>query len=122
MKRVSHGWIHALSIIFAAVPFVFALVRAVRTGSDLRYFWLASASLIGAVVITAVGRSHAANTRSTGLLSLGVFVVATLFAVVAALLIGTRMGAGVLVVGSGFGFCFALANLFQMSARSRPPD
>lgn len=122
MKRISHGWIHALGIFFAAVPFGFALVRAVRTGSDLRYLWLASASLIGAVAITAVGRSHAANTRSTGLLSIGVFVVATLLAVAAALVIGTRMGPGVLVVGSGFGFCFALASLFHMSARSRLPD
>ena len=122
MKRVSHGWIHALSIIFAAVPFVFALVRAVRTGSDLRYFWLASASLIGAMATMAAGRSVSANAKTNVLLSVGVFIVATLLAVLAAVLIGTRLGPGVLVVGSAFGLCLALASLFHMSAGSRSAD
>jgi hypothetical protein len=47
----------ALSIFVAAVPFAFTLIRAARTGNDLRYFWVALASLLGALATVAVGRA-----------------------------------------------------------------
>jgi hypothetical protein len=43
-------------------------------------------------------------------LSAGVFLVATTSAVVAALLLGTTLGPGILVVGTAFGFCFAVGS------------
>ena len=52
MKRSYRDWrIHGISILFAAVPVAFAAVRAVRTGYDFRYLWVALASLLGASMV-----------------------------------------------------------------------
>ena len=115
MKRSPRSrWFHALSVVFAAVPFAFALVRAVRTGSDLRYLWIAIAALGGATATMAVARRHVSGPTAAVALSAGVFVMATLLGVLAALLLGTTLGPGVLAVGSAFGLCFAAACLLQM--------
>ena len=95
----------SLAILAAATPFAFALVRAVRTGNDLRYLWVALGSLGGAAVTTAVARR-----LSPALVATSVFVTSTLFAVLTALLLGTKLGPGILVVASGFGVCFAVAS------------
>jgi len=107
----------ALSILVAAVPFAFALIRAARTGNDLRYFWVALASLLGALATIAVGRAHANTPIAFVALSGGVFVIATLVAVLAAALMGTILGLGIIVVAAAFGFCFAVCALLHMLAR-----
>lgn len=118
MKRVPQSRrLFALSIFVAAVPFVFALVRAVRTGYDLRYFWVALASLLGAVATMAVGRAHVRRPIAVVAIVAGVFVIATLLAVFAALLIGTTLGLGMIAVGAAFGFCFAVGALLLILAR-----
>ena len=117
MKRVLQS--RRLSIFFAAVPFAFALVRAVRTGYDLRYFWVALASLLGAVATIAVAGAHVRRPIAFLTLAAGVFVIATLLAVFAALLIGTTLGLGIIAVAVGFGFCFAVGALLHILARPR---
>lgn len=120
MKQALHSRrLFALSILVAAVPFAFALVRAIRTGHDLRYFWVALGSLLGAVATIAVGGAY--SRRPIGVVSIvaAVFVIATLFAVLVASLIGTTLGMGMIVVGSAFGFCFAVGALLHVLARSR---
>ena len=109
----------ALSIFVAAVPFAFAVVRAVRTGYDLRYFWVAFASLLGAMATIAVGRAHMRRPIAVVTLVAAVFVIATLLAVLAASLIGTTLGLGIIAVGSAFGFCFAAGALLHVLARPR---
>jgi hypothetical protein len=120
MKRALHGRrFYALSICVAAVPFAFALVRAVRTGYDLRYSWVALASLLGAMATMSVGRANTRRPIPVVALAAGVFVIATLLAVLAALLIGTTLGLGVIAVGSAFGFCFAIGALLHVLAGPR---
>jgi peptidoglycan/LPS O-acetylase OafA/YrhL len=120
MKRSSQERrIHALSIVFAAVPFAFALIRAVRTGYDLRYLWVALASLVGATSVMVVGRAYSRRPHVVVALSAGAFVIATLFAVLAALPLGTKVGPGILIVGSAFGFCCAVSCLLHSLARPR---
>src|SRR5262245_16854403 len=109
----------ALSIVFVAIPFVFALIRAVRTGYDLRYLWVAFASLLGAVMVMTVGRTYSSTRRGVVALSAGAFVVSTLFAVLIALLLGVEIGPGSLLVGSAFGFCCAVSRLLHTLARSQ---
>jgi len=111
--------IHALSILFAALPFAFALIRFGQTGSDLRYLWVALASLLGATMVMAVGKAYSRGLTVRVALSAGAFVIATLFAVLAAVLLGTRMGPGILVVASAFGFCCAASCVLH--AHARPP-
>ena len=121
MKRSPHERrIQAFSVFFAAVPFAFALIRAGQTGYDLRYLWVALASLLGAMVVVSVGKGYGRGPRAAFVLSAGAFATATLFAVLAALLLGTTFGPGVLVVASGFGFCFAVSCWLHMRTRPRP--
>ena len=96
------------SVVAASVPFGFALIRAVSTRGDIRYFWVALAGLLGGVATVSVLKP---DRRKTAVAASAIFVVATACAVAAALLIGTRLGPGVLVVGAAFGFWFAVAGV-----------
>jgi hypothetical protein len=92
--------VHAVSIPFAAAPFAFAAIRAVTTGNDFRYVWVALAAFCGAAAASAA-----------------VFACATTLAVIAALLLGTRLGPGILVVAAAFGGCLAMACLLRLVMR-----
>jgi hypothetical protein len=118
MKRSLNGTLlRALGLACAAVPFAFALIRAVQTGTDFRYFWVALGGLCGAAATMAVARRYDRTSKAAVVLPAAVFATATLLAVLAALLIGTTLGPGVLVVGAGFGFCFAAGCLLLQLAR-----
>jgi len=107
MKRSAPGrGLHVLSVVVAVLPFVFALIRAIRTGGqDLRYLWVALAALGGATAVVAAAGLHRRRLNAGAALFAAMFVSATLLALVAALLVGTIFGAG--VVASAFGFCSA---------------
>jgi hypothetical protein len=109
MKRSTRSrGLHVLSIVFAVLPFAFALIRAMGTGGqDLRYLWVALAALGGATAVVAAAALHRGRLNAVAALFAALFVSATLLALVAALLVGTIFGAGVLVVASAFGFCAA---------------
>ena len=99
---------YALSIAAATVPIAFALIRAVRTGSDFRYFWVALASLLGSVATVAITMKYLRRPTAFPTAS-AIFVVATLFAIATAVTIGTTLNIGLLVVAAAFGFWFAVA-------------
>jgi hypothetical protein len=101
----------ALAFVFAALPIAFALIRAARTGYDFRYLWVALASLVGAAAVMKIGKAYSETRRAAIALSAGVFVMATLLAILAASLLGTRLGPGILVVACSFAFCFAISCL-----------
>ncbi len=108
--------IRSFSIFFVSLPFLFGLLRAVTTGNDFRYLWVAAASLFGAAVFT--GATHAPNHRRRIALSIGSFIVATLCSTAAAMLLGTRFGPALLLVASSFGFCSAAGcTLFAITQR-----
>jgi hypothetical protein len=108
MKRSARGrGLHVLSIVFAVLPVAFALIRAIGTGGqDLRYIWVALAALGGATAVVAAAGLRRKRLNAVALFA-AMFVSATLLALVAALLVGTVFGGGVLVVASAFGFCSA---------------
>src|SRR3954447_10168470 len=107
MKRSARTLgLQACSIVLGLLPFAFASIRAVTThGQDLRYFWIALATVAGAAA--AVAAARLATRKRIAVLSGAVFVSATLFAIVAALWVGTTLGPGLLVVASAFGICAA---------------
>ena len=107
----------SLSVLFGAVPFAFALVRAVRTGYDLRYVWVALAALLGATMAMAMRNAH--RTRTSLGLGLTAFVLATLLATAVALFLRTQFGLGVLLVASGFGGCLAASCVLYALAHPR---
>lgn len=111
--------VQALSVAAAAVPFAFALIRAVTTRSDFRYFLVALAGLLGAAAALRAGRAYAASPAAAVTVAAGAFVAATVLSMLAALLIGTTPGPGMLVVASSFGACFAAGVLIHLLARGR---
>ena len=116
MKRFSRGLLRSLSVAFAALPLAFAVIRAVQTGGrDLRYIVVALAALIGAAAVHVAAGRHGRKPMIAAL-SVAVFMGSTLVAVIAALLIGTILGPGTLVVASAFGFCLAAACLLHVVA------
>src|SRR5262245_21637393 len=106
-----------LAILVGAVPFAFGVIRAVRTGYDLRYLWVAFAALLGAAIAMAMRNTQ--RMRTSLRLSLAAFVLATLFATALALVLGTQFGPGVLLVGSGFGACLAASCLLYALAHPK---
>jgi len=104
----------ASSTLIALVPFAFGVVRAVRTGQDLRYLWVALAALIGAVVPIGLGRARARRSAASAALAVTALFPSILCAMLAARLLGTVMGPGILVVAAAFGLCFAVAGLLYL--------
>lgn len=108
-----------LSIVFAALPIVFGLIRAITTGKDLRYVWLAFAALLGAAGVMALGHANARQPTTRVALSAAAFVISTLFAMLTALLLGTTFNPGMLIVASAFGLCCAASCLLHALAVGR---
>jgi hypothetical protein len=107
-----------LSILFAATPFAFGLLRAFRTGYDLRYLWLAFASFLGAAGVMAVEKSRSRKPKGVLALSALVLVIATVLAGLAAFLLGARSFAAAGIVAFAFGSCWAAS--YALYALSRP--
>lgn len=108
--------IRSISIFFAAMPFLFGLLRAAISANDFRYLGVAAASFVGAAAFTTA--THAPSHRRRIALSIGALIVATLCAIVTAMLLGTRFGPGVLFVAAVFGFCSAAGcTLFAITQR-----
>src|SRR5712692_803838 len=104
MRRSPREWLlYSLSILFAAIPFAFGLIRAVRTGYDVRYLCMALASSLRAVIPVRTAR----NRKPTGVLALSslVLVIATMLAGLAAFLLGVKSVAAAGIVAFAFGFC-----------------
>lgn len=108
--------VKVLSAALAAAPFAFGLIRAVRTGTDVRYVWVALAAMAGGMVVTGVARGFRRPLRPAALAA-AVFVVSTTLAVIVALLLGTTLGPGILIVAASFAACFAAASLLGVLAR-----
>jgi hypothetical protein len=97
--------VNFIATAFAAMPFAFALIRLAQTGTDARYVVVALASACGAAM--AMRLTRPVTSARFLRVAISVFIMATLLAVIAAMLLGTRLGPGIVVVAAAFGFCFA---------------
>ena len=96
----------ALSVALAALPFAFGAIRALKTGTDVRYLWVAVAAGLGALTAAQIaGRWRLAARALLAFLASGATGIG------AALLLGTTLGPGILVVAASFAACFAAAIL-----------
>jgi hypothetical protein len=103
------------SVILAAVPVTFGLIRAVSTGDDVRYLWLAGAAIVGSMVAVRRGRSGAAHVwigRTVGAVAAG-----SACAAAAAMLMGTTAGPGLAIVALSFGLCTGTGAVLAALAR-----
>jgi len=107
-----------LALAAAATPFAFGMIRAVTTGNDVRYIWVALASGAATAAVMTTRKRAAGKLRGALTISAAVFVIATAAAALAARLLGTAVGPGMLVVATAFGLCFAFAACLRAMARS----
>ncbi len=105
------------SVLLAAVPVAFGLIRAVSTGDDVRYLWLAGAAILGSMVAMRSGRgasgpAHVSLGRAVGAVAAG-----SASAAAAALLMGTTAGPGLAIVAVSFGLCTGASAVLAAIAR-----
>lgn len=99
------------------VPVAFGLIRAVSTGADLRYIWLAGAAILGSIGVMplmggASGPAHVSLWRALGAVAAG-----AICAGVVAILMGATAGPGVAIVAIAFGLCTGTSAMFATLAR-----
>jgi hypothetical protein len=106
-----------LSLLFAAAPFGFALIRAVSTRSDLRLLWMACASFLGAMAVRAIGT---AGSRMSGALvpSIVTFAVTTLLAAATVMMLGATSAAGIWGMATVLGLCWAASCALDIRSRT----
>jgi hypothetical protein len=105
------------SVLLAAVPVTFGLIRAVSTGDDVRYLWLAGAAILGSMVAMrrwpgASGPAHVSLRRAVGAVAAG-----SACAAATSVLLGARAGPGVAIVAIAFGLCTGTSAVFATLAR-----
>jgi glucose uptake protein GlcU len=87
-----------LGALLALAPFVAALIRFTQTGTDVRYFWVALAALLGALAVMLIGRASTQRKNVVLRLSVIAFAVSTLLAVLASRLAGANAAFGIWAV------------------------
>jgi hypothetical protein len=109
------------SVLLAAIPVLFGLVRAISTGSDVRYLWLSGASLIGSAAVMVFRPDPATTARVSVGRALLAVVAGAAGAAAAALLQGAKAGPGVAIVALGFGLCTGAGAVLARLARTARP-
>jgi hypothetical protein len=110
--------IYFVSILLAAAPFAFGLIRAFSTGSDFRYLWLAIAAFLGATAVMAGGKARSRKPSALFALWAVALVIATLLAGTVAALLGNRAPV-VWLVAFFFGFCCSAGSALYALSRAR---
>ena len=108
-----------LAAALALAPFVAALIRFTQTGTDVRYFWVALAAFLGALMVMLIGR---AGTQRQGVvlrLSAIAFLVSTLLAVLAARLLGASAAFGIWAVAIVFALFSTAGQVLYSLSRPR---
>ena len=103
-------------LLLVAVPFVFGALRALSTGTDFRYVWIAVATTITGWIALKAG-------LSTNKVALGRLMVAIVASTLVATAVGFAQGASsvpaVLVVGAGFAICSSVGFYLLFRGRAR---
>jgi hypothetical protein len=117
-RRLPRYALTVIAIAFAAAPFGVAVIRVIRAGNDLRYFWVALAAFIGAGLVMSIGRARNYSIDALPRLSFYTFLVSTLSAVLVATLLGARAAFGVWAVAIVFAIFFTASQVIYTVSRS----
>jgi hypothetical protein len=110
-------WLLLAAVLSAAVPVTFGCIRAVTTGDDVRYLWMAGAALLGSMAAVARGRGGVSH-ANVALRRWAIAVAGgTVCAGAMAVLQGARSVPSVTIVALAFGMCTGTSAVFAMLAR-----
>ncbi|MFL5637946.1 MAG: hypothetical protein ACJ78M_01100 [Gemmatimonadaceae bacterium] len=110
--------LYLISLLFAVAPFAFGIVRALRTGHDLRMLWMAFAAFLGASAIEAIGKARTRKGNVVLAFSVVTFIVTTLAGGITAYLLGATSAPGVWGVAIVFGLLWT--GSYALDTLSRP--
>ncbi len=108
-----------MAVLFGAVPVIFGLVRAVNTGDDFRYLWLAAAAMLGSLVVVMVRPGAPAGPRVSPGRAVAAVGVGAGCAAATAIVLGTTPGPGLAIVAVAFGICTGTSAVLGALARRR---
>jgi hypothetical protein len=105
------------SVLFGLMPVTFGIIRAISTGDDLRYIWLAGAAILGSMVVMPFAAAASGPVRVSLWRALGAILAGATCAGVTAILMGATAGPGVAIVAVSFGLCTGTSAVFASLAR-----
>lgn len=110
------------SVFFAMVPVAFGVIRAVSTGADLRYLWLAAAAIIGSMTVMPLGRRASGRAVVSVPRVLGAVAAGATCAGLVAIVMGAKAGPGIAIVAIAFGLCTGASAMFATLAKRNPHE
>lgn len=108
-----------VAIAMTAVPFAFAIIRALRTGADLRYLWLAVASFLGVTLVMVMTKARKRSRAEILSLAIIAFIVGAALTAIVAKLLGASAISGVALVALSFAIFIAAGEALYILARGR---
>ena len=108
-----------VAVLLAAAPVIFGLVRAINTGDDFRYLWLAAAAILGSLVVMVPGYGASGPARVSPGRAASAVAAGAACAAAAAISLGATAGPGVAIVAVGFGLCTGTSAVLLTLARRR---
>jgi hypothetical protein len=108
-----------VAVLLAATPVIFGFVRAINTGDDFRYLWLAAAAIFGSSVVMVTGYGTSGPARISPGRAAGAVAAGAACAAAAAILQGATAGPGVAIVAVAFGLCTGTSAVLLTLARRR---
>jgi hypothetical protein len=108
-----------VAVLLAGVPVLFGLVRAINTGDDFRYLWLAASAIVGSLAVMVPGYPAATPARVSLARAVGGIAAGAGCAAVTAIFLGATAGPGVAIVAGAFGLCTGTGMVLGAVARRR---
>ena len=102
------------------MPVGFGLIRAVNTGDDWRYLWMAAAAFFAAIAVTTLGRgtagpAHVSLGRAFAAVAAGTGSVAA-----TGVFLGATAVSGIAIVSFAFGMCNGVSAVLARLAWKAP--
>ena len=110
-------WSLLIALLAAAVPVAFGGIRAVTTGIDFRYLWMAAAAILGSMASVPGWRSGARSATVPLGRAFSAVALGSVCAAAMGVLQGARSVPSVALVAVSFGLCTGTSAVFVMFAR-----
>ena len=107
------------AVLLSAVPVLFGFVRAINTGDDFRYLWLAASAIVGSLAVMVPGNRVPSPARVSLGRAVGAVAAGAGCAAATAIFLGATAGPGVAIVAGAFGLCTGTSMALGAVARRR---